>query len=117
MCDRIDSTNSNLIKTMVKLGELERKIQYYTIYEKSVDRLLEAHNVIYKMDEFEQVKGGKAVSYYYRVIKEILHREQSTSTDKLSNITLEELAKLVIDGTPIERDEKLDVKMKYYGRV
>ena len=40
------------------------------------------------------------------------HKETKASTNFIPDVSLEELARYVIDGTPIERDET--VKVKYY---
>ena len=40
-----------------------------------------------------------------------------TDTNLIPNVTLEELAKLVIDGTPIKRTEKIDMTTEFHGRV
>lgn len=79
----------------------------------TVEKLSKAH---------DEVNGETLFSYNmktgirYRQDSSYTHKVPTTSTNLIPNVTLEELAKLVIDGTPIERDEKLDVKMKYYGR-
>lgn len=42
----------------------------------------------------------------------VSHHEQKVNTNLIKDVSLEELAKYVIDGTPIERDKT--VKVKYH---
>ena len=112
MCDRIDFTSSNLIKTMKLVAELEEKLKNYYAYEKRVEKLLDAHICVYNGD-YQEIRGGN----YSKVLKEIIHKSQTSCTNEISDVTLEELAKLVIDGTPIKRTEKIDMTTEFHGRV
>ena len=46
-----------------------------------------------------------------------LLKKENANTKLIQNVTLEELAKLVIDGTPIKRTEKIDMTTEFHGRV
>ena len=114
MCDKVDVTSSNLIKTMKLVAELEEKLKNYYAYEKRVEKLLDAHICVYNWD-YQEIRGGNSVRYYSKVLKEIIHKSQTSCTNEISDVTLEELAKLVIDGTPIVR-KTMEEKTNYYGR-
>ena len=57
---------------------------------------------------FSYVNGKK--------LSELLKKENA-DTNLVPNVTLEELAKLVIDGEPIKRTEKIDMTTEFHGRA
>ena len=115
MCDRADVTSSNLIKTIKLVTELEEKLKNYDAYEKRVEKLLDAHLCVYN-EGYQEIRGENSVRYYSKVLREIIHKNQTSSTNEISDITLEELARLVIDGTPITR-KVMEENIKEYGRM
>ena len=115
MCERIDVTSSNLIKTIRMVTELQDKLKNYDAYEKRVEKLLDAHVCVYD-EGYQEIRSGNSVRYYSKVLKEIIHKNQTSSTNQISDITLEELARLVIDGTPITR-KVMEENIKEYGRM
>ena len=116
MCDMVNVTSSKLTKTIKMVAELQEKLKYYDTYKKNVEKLLSAHICNYGED-FEAIfDGNHNFKYYNMILKEIIHTPQTSSTSQISNITLEELARLVIDGTPITR-KVVEENIKEYGRV
>ena len=99
MCERIcmlDATNGVLIQM--------------------VDRLENSHKELFKdiknVKDFGECLNTKIDRQYWELRKDI---RKGTSTKEISNITLEELARLVIDGTPITR-KVMEENIKEYGR-
>lgn len=73
-----------------------------------IENLIDAHHK-YEKEELGYTCGGFPVSFKTRLVTKYNH---AIDTDEIKGITLEELARYVIDGTPIERDKT--VKVKYY---
>ena len=73
-----------------------------------IENLIDAHHK-YEKEESGYNCGGLPVSFKTRLVTKYNH---AIDTDEIKGITLEELARYVIDGTPIERDKT--IKVKYY---
>lgn len=74
---------------------------------KDINNLKDCHD---RENDFKIVQSG----FGYRVEEngKFIHKEIQTDTNTISDVTFSELAKYVIDDTPIERDKT--VKVKYY---
>ena len=101
MEDKINWANNNSIKTTTKITELEEKLINYNWLNNTVRELELAH----------YVDGNR----YTRTKRKYSHRQEEikVSTDTIKDITLEELARLVIDREPIVREENVKVKVEY----
>lgn len=73
-----------------------------------IENLIDAHHK-YEKEELGYTCGGFPVSFKTRLVTKYNH---AIDTDEIKGVTLEELAKFIIDKTPIERDKT--VKVKYY---
>ena len=84
--------------------------------EIAIENLTKVHNEIEDEEEYLSFPNGMYGRYEMkkRKIKKYNH---ATDTSTVPNVTLEELAKLVIDGTPIKRTEKIDMTTEFHGRV
>ena len=75
-----------------------------------------------RIDELEKIHPMKYEKIIFPHCDEAFYREsgrkhdETTTTNEISNITLEELARLVIDGTPITR-KVMEENIKEYGRM
>lgn len=90
MCDTIDSLKRSRERIDNELTELEK-----------------AH----KDEIYTYVDGNRCT----RTKRKYSHRKEEVkvSTSNISDITLEELARLVIDHEPIVREENIKVKVEY----
>ena len=100
MCDRIeglDETNNTLRAMINNLGSGRNEIHEET---RRIKLFIEALNTKVERQNYE------------------LRRDacKGVSTKEISDITLEELARLVIDGTPITR-KVMEENIKEYGRM
>lgn len=75
--------------------------------QNTINGLVDCHNTSITLEHDDKTFFG------YDIIEKYSHKEVMTSTDSVKDITLYELAKLVIDGTPIVRDV---VVKKEYGK-
>ena len=84
--------------------------------ESTIKNLTKAHNEIEEEEEYLSFPNGMYGNYEVkkRTIKKYNH---TINTSTIPNVTLEELAKIVIDGTPIKRTEKIDMTTEFHGRV
>lgn len=114
MCNRIDELEKNSTKYAIKITTLDEKLYYYDTYKKNVEKLLDAHLCTYS-EGLQVMRGGENLRYYSKILKEINHNNLKTDTDKVKDITLQELAKLVMDNEPIVR-KTMEEKTNYYGR-
>ena len=81
-------------------------------HDKSINELIDCHKVNwtpYITYEF----GHEEIRLFQNGLT---HNTITISTDTIPNVTLEELTKLVIDGTPIERKENVEMTSKFYRR-
>lgn len=110
--NELDNLGSRCTHNEIMIQRLRERL---SDAETTIENLTKAHNEIEEEEEYLSFPNGMYGNYETkkRTIKKYNH---TINTSTIPNVTLEELAKLVIDGTPIERDEKVDVKMKYYGR-
>ena len=107
MEDKIDWANNNSIKTITKITELEEKLINYNWLNNTVRELELAH----KDEIYTYVDGNRCT----RTKRKYSHEQEEikTSTDTIKDITLEELARFVIDHEPIVREENVKVKVEY----
>ena len=84
--------------------------------ETTIENLTKAHNEIEDEEDYLSFPDGMYGRYEMkkRTIKKYNH---TINTSTIPNVTLEELAKLVIDGEPIKRTEKIDMTTEFHGRV
>ena len=78
--------------------------------QKKIDELVACHNI------YTILKNDGETFFGFEIKEKYSHKEVTTSTDLVKDVTLEELAKLVIDGTPIKRTEKIDMTTEFHGR-
>ena len=106
-------SKKKLEKIEREINVLKRYLREYDLLENTINKLVDAHNEIEVEEEYIRYPSNPYELYTFnkRMTKRYTH---SSSTEHIPDITLEELARLVIDGTPIVRDKKIDVKM-YYG--
>ena len=114
MVSRINELEKNSSKYARRITELNEELYYYDSYKKNVEKLLDAHLCDYEIG-FEEVRVGGNFRYYNKVLKEINHNNLKTDTDKVKDVTFQEVAKLVIDNEPIVR-KTMEEKTNYYGR-
>lgn len=113
MNERIWELEKNSNKYAIRITELDEKLYCYDTYKKNVEKLLDAHLCDYS-DGFQEIRGGNTVRYYSRILKEINHNNLNFPSNKVKDVTLEELTRLVIDGEPIVR-KTMEEKTNYYG--
>jgi hypothetical protein len=90
MCDRIELVEENTRGLIETHTEIEAKEKFWSISSK----------------RFYPICDTKMVKKY----------THSINTNTVPNVTLEELTRLVIDGTPIERKENVEMTSKFYKR-
>jgi len=109
MEDKIDV----LEKRNVQLGKLAStmvdRTNNYNELEKNVEKLISAHKKVEETDTY--MNDGLKLAMFSKTSYE--HNEPKASTSNISDITLEELARLVIDREPIVREENVKVKVEY----
>ena len=111
ICERIDELNSE----NYELNETLK--QYYIILSQLAD--LHNYEEAIKKEKYSIVTMPKSKNRVPFLDRNVLYHSQTTeksSTKEISNITLEELARLVIDGTPITR-KVMEENIKEYGRM
>ena len=67
----------------------------------------------YKVLSLEEAHDVGLVGSGFGIVKQYHHSAEKVSTSNISDITLEELARLVIDRKPIVREENVKVKVEY----
>ena len=91
------------------------------ISKKKWDKLQIESSVFEKFVESHIRETNKALAILFSYVNEKklseLLKKENADTKLISNVTLEELAKLVIDGTRIKRTEKIDMTTEFHGRV
>ena len=93
----------NLIPTLAD------RTNRYEELNKNVEKLISAHK---EVEETEAcIRGGVKLSIFSKTSYE--HNEPKASTSNIKDITLEELARFVIDHEPIVREENVKVKVEY----
>ena len=93
----------NLIPTLVD------RTNHYEGLNKNVEKLISAHK---EVEETEAcIRGGVKLSMFSKTSYK--HHSETVDTSNISDITLEELARLVIDHEPIVREENVKVKVEY----
>ena len=127
-------------KLLARIDELEKQVKCIDKLEEQVRRLENMHAGIRivgntELPGFTQYglrwEFNKKIGYYYgrqltaREIERQSYHPQpkqvdykclynvpasTADTDRISKVTLEELARLVIDGTPIRREEEVQAK-------
>ena len=111
-----------------KLNEMEQNINMVDVLDSkiilmcdTIDRLKRSHDSL-KDELVELERAHKDEIYTYvdgnrctRTKRKYSHRQEEikVSTDTIKDITLEELARLVIDREPIVREENVKVKVEY----
>ena len=83
------------------------------------DRIDKQQNKINELVACHEIKYSPCFDYLRNIcLREngFKHENIKVSTKEISNITLEELARLVIDGTPITR-KVIEENVKEYGRM
>ena len=111
-----------------KWNEMEQNINMVDVLDgkiilmcDTIDRLKRSHDSL-KDELIELERAHKDEIYTYvdgnrctRTKRKYSHRqgEIKTSTNTIKDITLEELARLVIDHEPIVREENVKVKVEY----
>ena len=109
MCEKVNDLEKrnnqigNLIPTLVD------RTNHYEGLNKNVEKLISAHK---EVEETEAcIRGGVKLSTFSKTSYK--HNEQTVNTSNIKDITLEELARLVIDREPIVREENVKVKVEY----
>lgn len=74
-----------------------------------LNRLISSHNKVEEKEHYNEKYDILVTNYNHNNISTI-------NTDKISDITLEELARFVIDKTPIERTVTEDKVVKYENK-
>lgn len=91
------------------------------ISKKKWDKLQRESSVFEKFVENYIRETNKDLTILFSYVNEKklseLLKKENANTKLIQNVTLEELAKLVIDGTPIKRTEKIDMTTEFHGRV
>ena len=91
------------------------------ISKKKWDKLQRELSVFEKFVENYIRETNKDLTILFSYVNEKklseLLKKENANTKLIQNVTLEELAKLVIDGTPIKRTEKIDMTTEFHGRV
>ena len=100
MCDTIDRNTRN-----IKL--LHWEVNSLLIEHEYSDEIKTVEYLSVKDSEYHKEKMTYTFVTGHKLI----------DTNLIPNVTLEELAKLVIDGTPIKRTEKIDMTTEFHGRV
>lgn len=109
MCEKVNDLEKrsnqigNLIPTLVD------RTNHYEDLKKNVDKLISAHKKVEETDTY--MNDGLKLAMFSKTSYE--HNESKASTSNISDITLEELARLVIDREPIVREENVKVKVEY----
>ena len=110
--NKLDNLSSLCTHNEIMIQRLSERL---SDAETTIKNLIEAHNEIEDEEEYLSLNG---IYGRYEIKKRKIKKYNHTmNTSTVPNVTLEELAKLVIDGTPIERTEKVDMTTEYYGRV
>lgn len=111
-----------------KWNEMQNEINNLKIDSKSlrtrvynleciIENLIEAHNEIKVEKEYYDYSNLTPYNPIPELkTKMVTKYTHSSDTKTVPNVTLEELAKLVIDGTPIERKENVEMTSKFYRR-
>ena len=77
-----------------------------------INKLEDAHSKKYRKEWSSLLEGYFLMEDGY----EHSNKELKVNTNTIPNVTLEELTRLVIDGTPIERKENIEMTSKFYRR-
>ena len=113
MCTKLDNLESLCANNEITYQRLKNRLVDVEII---VENLTKAHNEIEDEEEYLSFPNGMYGRYEMkkRKIKKYNH---TINTSTIPDVTLEELAKLVIDGEPIKRTEKIDMTTEFHGRV
>lgn len=116
MCDKVSSNDVSFLTRDEYLKKLEGRL---TKAEEMINELKLIHNETteevsyFDINNFMAGKSGVV----NKKVQNYSHIPESTSTKLIPKVTLEELAKLVIDGEPIKRIKKIDMTTEFHGRV
>ena len=100
----VDVLNSKIILMCDTIDRLKRG------YDSLKDELIELERA-HKDEIYTYVDGNRCT----RTKRKYSHRQEEikASTNNIQDVTLEELARLVIDHEPIVREENVKVKVEY----
>ena len=113
VCEMFDTINLRFENVATRVEELEKRTYDYEDYKIRVEHLLGAHDCEYSKC-FRGIRDNNGHTIPTPIV-EVKHKIEKSSTENIKNITLEELARLVIDGTPITR-KVMEENVKEYGR-
>jgi hypothetical protein len=105
MCDVVNKLNFTLTSQRDNIDKIYDRLEKNRT---DIENLIDAHHK-YEKEELGYTCGGLPVSFKTRLVTKYNH---AIDTNEIKGVTLEELAKFIIDKTPIERDKT--VKVKYY---
>lgn len=108
MCDVVNKLNAGLARQRDNIDRIYDRLEKNRT---DIDNLIDAHHK-YEKEEIYYDYQSKSFSIGGTKTRLVTKYNHAIDTDEIKGITLEELARYVIDGTPIERDET--VKVKYY---
>lgn len=111
MCDKISEIEVSFECRDVFIKKLDARV---VESDGIINGLIEAHNEIEDEEEYLSFPNGM-YGHYEMKKRKTKKYNHAMDTKTIPNVTLEELAKLVIDGTPIVREQTIKVK-KEYGR-
>ena len=120
MCDMIDfleMRTNRLVELEKRLIEAEAKLKES---EEIIEGLKLIHNEKVNREQYFDISlmdfnSGKS-GWTNKIKKSYSHSPESVNTKTVPNVTIEELTRLVIDGTPIERKENVEMTSKFYRR-